>query len=378
MDLRESLKSLIAESEMKQKAVAERAGFTEQMMSDMLQGRKVIKAEFVPAICQALGVTPEEIGVATGTLGIPEFGTSFVRGMLTETLPSTMEELVRISGLSHGTGVWLDNAQEIIRKGIAPLRGCVCTRDDIMKLFDIKMGRILKFNSDKANAYIESLKDRIAEINRKLSQMVEVTIDWYRHLKEKYGAGHPRLTVIRNFDNIEAAKVAEANEKLYINREDGFIGTALKKDEFICNCSDIDDIIIFYKDGKYKVVKVADKLYVGKNILYINVFKRNDRRTIYNLVYQNGKGGVVYMKRFAVTGITRDKEYDMTQGEKGTKIWWFSANPNGEAETLRVTLKEKPRLKVLQFDINFADLAIKGRQALGNIVTKNEVHRIAL
>ena len=197
-------------------------------------------------------------------------------------------------------------------------------------------------------------------------------------MKEKYGAGHPRLTVIRNFDNIEAAKVAEANEKLYINREDGFIGTALKKDEFICNCSDIDDIIIFYKDGKYKVVKVADKLYVGKNILYINVFKRNDRRTIYNLVYQNGKGGVVYMKRFAVTGITRDKEYDMTQGEKGTKIWWFSANPNGEAETLRVTLKEKPRLKVLQFDINFADLAIKGRQALGNIVTKNEVHRIAL
>ena len=183
---------------------------------------------------------------------------------------------------------------------------------------------------------------------------------------------------MRNFDNIEAAKVAEANEKLYINREDGFIGTGLKKDEFVCNCSDIDDIIIFYKDGKYKIVKVADKLYVGKNILYLNVFKRNDVRTIYNIVYQNGKGGTVYMKRFAVTGVTRDKEYDMTQGLKGSKIWWFSANPNGEAETLRVTLKDKPRLKKLQFDVDFADIAIKGKGSLGNMVTKNEVHRISL
>ena len=240
------------------------------------------------------------------------------------------------------------------------------------------MKRILKFNADSAANNIQSLKDRIAEINDKLTRMVEVTIDWFNHLKEKYGAQYPRRTIIRNFDNIEATRVAEANEKLYINREDGFIGTGLKKDEFVCNCSDIDDIIIFYKDGKYKVVKVAEKLYVGKHILYINVFKRNDQRTIYNLVYQNGKGGVTYMKRFAVTGLTRDKEYDMTQGTKGTKIWWFSANPNGEAETLRVTLKEKPRLKVLQFDINFADLAIKGKQAMGNMVTKNEVHRISL
>ena len=252
------------------------------------------------------------------------------------------------------------------------------TRDDILRLFEIKMGRILKFNSDKANAYIESLKSRIGEIDRKLSCMVDVTIEWYSRLKEKYGAAHPRRTVIRNFDNIEAATVAEANEKLYINREDGFIGTSLKKDEFVCNCSDIDDVIIFYKDGKYKVVKVADKLYVGKHILYINIFKRNDLRTIYNLVYQDGRGGIVYMKRFAVTGVSRDKEYDMTQGKKGSKIWWFSANPNGEAETLRVTLKEKPRLKVLQFDVDFAELSIKGRQARGNLVTKNEVHRISL
>ncbi len=275
----------------------------------------------------------------------------------------------------------IDEAVAHIDKRLTPFKPDFVrdvTRDDILKLLEIKMKRILKFSADTAAANIESLKQRIAEIDDKLTRMVEVTIDWFKHLKEKYGAQYPRRTIIRNFDNIEATRVAEANEKLYINREDGFIGTGLKKDEFVCNCSDIDDIIIFYKDGKYKVVKVAEKLYVGKHILYINVFKRNDQRTIYNLVYQNGKAGVTYMKRFAVTGLTRDKEYDMTQGLKGTKIWWFSANPNGEAETLRITLKEKPRLKVLQFDISFADLAIKNKSALGNMVTKNEIHRVSL
>lgn len=275
----------------------------------------------------------------------------------------------------------LDMAVAHIDKRLTPYKADFVreiTRDDILRLLEIKMGRILRFNSEKADNYIESLKEKVKEIDHHLATLVDYTIAWYEKLKKKYGAAYPRRTEIRSFDNIEAAKVAEANEKLYINREDGFIGTGLKKDEFVCNCSDMDDIIVFFKDGKYKVVKVADKLYVGKNVLYLNVFKRNDQRTIYNLVYQNGKGGTTYMKRFAVTGITRDKEYDMMQGEKGAKIWWFSANPNGEAETLRVTLKEKPRLKVLQFDISFADLAIKGRQSLGNIVTKNEVHRISL
>lgn len=275
----------------------------------------------------------------------------------------------------------IDEAVAHIDKRLEPFKPSFVRevkRDDIVRLFDIKMGRILKFNSDKADEYIASLKDRISAINENLEHLVEYAIRWYENLKRKYGAAHQRRTTIRNFDNIEAAKVAEANEKLYINREDGFIGTGLKKDEFVCNCSDIDDIIIFYKDGKYKIVKVADKLYVGKNILYLNVFKRNDVRTIYNLVYQNGKGGTVYMKRFAVTGVTRDKEYDMTQGLKGSKIWWFSVNPNGEAETLRVTLKDKPRLKKLQFDVDFADIAIKGKGSLGNMVTKNEVHRISL
>ena len=275
----------------------------------------------------------------------------------------------------------IDEAVAHIDKRLEPFKPSFVRevkRDDIVRLFDIKMGRILKFNSDKADEYIASLKDKISTINENLEHLVEYAIKWYENLKRKYGAAHQRRTTIRNFDNIEAAKVAEANEKLYINREDGFIGTGLKKDEFVCNCSDIDDIIIFYKDGKYKIVKVADKLYVGKNILYLNVFKRNDVRTIYNLVYQNGKGGTVYMKRFAVTGVTRDKEYDMTQGLKGSKIWWFSVNPNGEAETLRVTLKDKPRLKKLQFDVDFADIAIKGKGSLGNMVTKNEVHRISL
>ncbi len=252
------------------------------------------------------------------------------------------------------------------------------TRDDILRLLEIKMRRITRFDSAKSDANIAMLNDRIADIDYKLGHLVEHTVNWYEGLKKKYGANYPRRTIIRDFDTIVAAKVAEANEKLYINRQDGFIGTGLKKDEFVCNCSDIDDVIIFYKDGKYKVIKVDDKIYVGKNVLYLNVFKRNDERTIYNVLYLDGKGGTTYMKRFSVTGITRDKEYDLTQGKPGSKVLWFTANPNGEAEVLRITLKPKFRLKILQFDIDLADLAIKGKQARGNIVTRNEIHRISL
>ena len=252
------------------------------------------------------------------------------------------------------------------------------TEDDLLRLLEIPMKRILKYNSDKAEENIARLKERIEDIDDKLAHLTDYTIEWFKGLKTKYGAKYPRRTVIREFDTIVASKVAEANQKLYINRADGFIGTGLKKDEFVCNCSDIDDIIIFYKDGKFKVIKVADKIYVGKNILYLNVFKKGDDRTIYNVLYQDGRGGTTYMKRFAVTGITRDKEYDITQGKPGSKITWFTANPNGEAEVLRITLKPKFRLKILQFDVNLAELAIKGKQARGNIVTKNEVHRISL
>ncbi len=252
------------------------------------------------------------------------------------------------------------------------------TRDDILRLLEIRMKRILKFNSDDADQYIARTKADMLQTRNDIDNLTEYAINWYKGLRDRYGAAYPRHTVVRGFDAIQAATVAEANERLYINREEGFIGTALKKDEFVCNCSAIDDVIIFYKDGRYKVVKVADKISVGKGIIHINVFKRNDLRTIYNVIYQNGKGGFHYMKRFAVTGITRDKEYNLTPGLPGTKVCWFSANPNGEAEVVRITLKPKPKVKNLQIDIDFANLAIKGRGAQGNIATKHEVHRFSL
>ena len=210
------------------------------------------------------------------------------------------------------------------------------TKEDILRLMEIKMARILKFNKDKADELIARLKAEIEEIDNHLAHLTEYTIEWYRHLKNKYGKDFPRRTEIRNFDTIVATKVVEANEKLYINREEGFIGTGLKKDEFICNCSDIDDVIIFYKDGKYKIVRISDKLFVGKNILYVNIFKKNDKRTIYNVIYRDGKEGFHYIKRFNVTSMIRDREYDVTQGNPGSKIVYFSANPNGEAEIIKV------------------------------------------
>ena len=209
------------------------------------------------------------------------------------------------------------------------------SRDDILRLMEIRMGRILKFNSDKSEELIARLKEEISEIDHNLDHLVDYTIAWFLMLKEKYGKNFPRHTILRSFENIEATKVVEANEKLYINREEGFIGTGMKKDEFVCNCSDIDDIIVFFKDGKYKVLKVSDKMFVGKGILYAGVFKRNDKRTIYNVVYRDGKKAPHYIKRFAVTGITRDKEYDVTRGKTGSRIAYFSVNPNGEAETIK-------------------------------------------
>ncbi len=252
------------------------------------------------------------------------------------------------------------------------------TREDILKLMEIKMGRILKFNSDKSEAFIAQTKEAISKIEYHLDNIVQYTVDWFTMLKEKYGKNYPRLTEIRNFDTIEASKVVEANEKLYINREEGFIGMSLKKDEFVCNCSDIDDIIIFFRDGTYKVVKVSDKMFVGKNVLYLNVFKRNDNRTIYNVIYRDGKTVPYYIKRFAVTGVTRDKDYDLTKGTAGSRIVYFSANPNGEAETVKVILKPKPRQKLLVFEKDFSSIAIKGRASMGNLLTKAEVHKITL
>lgn len=259
-------------------------------------------------------------------------------------------------------------------------------RDDILRLFEIRMKRILKFNAEDADRLIADYHKRIADLQDKLDHLTDHTIAWYQGLKDKYGAAYPRHTVIRNFDSIQAATVAEANEKLYFNATEGFMGTALKKDEnteVISSCSSMDDIIIFYKDGRYKVVKVSPKQDVGKNILHIAVFRKDDERTVYNVIYQNGRGGAYFMKRFRVNKIMRDKEYNVTQDSPenpvpGSRVVWFTANSNGEAEVVRVTLKPKLRLKTLQFDVDFSKLAIKGRGVLGNLVTKNEVHRFSL
>ena len=252
------------------------------------------------------------------------------------------------------------------------------TKDDILKLLEIKMQRILKFNKDKADELMARIKAEIDEIDRDLKNLVEVTANWFQFLKDKYGKEHERLTEIRNFDTIVATKVAEANQKLFINRQDGFIGTGLKKDEFVCNCSDIDDIIIFYRDGKFKVIRVAEKLFVGKNVLYLAVFKKNDSRTIYNVVYRDGKKGPCLIKRFNVTSVTRDKEYDLTQGTPGSKIMYFTANPNGEAEIIKVTLEPQPKLKKIFIEKDFSEIIIKGRASKGNLLTKYTVHRISL
>lgn len=252
------------------------------------------------------------------------------------------------------------------------------TREDILRLMEIKMARILKFNTDKANDHLLAIEDEISEINKNIENIVPFTIAWYERLKAKYGKGRERKTEIRNFENIVASKVVVANEKLYIDRVEGFIGTSLKKAEFVCDCSDIDDVIVFRKDGTYIVSKVSEKAFIGKNILHVAIFKKNDNRTIYNVVYRDGKNGFIYMKRIAVTGVTRDKEYDLTQGTPGSRILYFSENPNGEAEVLRVTLKPKPRIKKLVFEVDFSELAIKGRASMGNILTKFEIHKIAL
>ena len=252
------------------------------------------------------------------------------------------------------------------------------TKEDILRLMEIKMARILKFNSDKAEELIARMRKDIEEIDHHLANIVEYTVDWFRMLKDKYGKAFPRRTELRNFDTIEATKVIEANEKLYINREEGFIGTGLKKDEFIGNCSPIDDVIIFFRDGKYIITPVADKKFVGKNILYANIFKKNDKRTIYNVCYRDGKEGTSYIKRFDVTSVVRDREYDVTQGTPDSRITYFTANPNGEAEIIKVTLKPNPRVRRIIFEEDFSNINIKGRQAMGNILTKLPVHKIAL
>lgn len=264
--------------------------------------------------------------------------------------------------------------------------------DDLLKLWEIRMGRILKFNVEKAEERIARLDAEIDRLSYDIEHIDETTERWYRHLKEKYGERYPRRTTVRGFDSIEAAKVAEANRRLYYDPVGNFIGTGLKEGEFKFTCSDLDDIIIFYRDGTYKTVRVADKLYIGEagtggknnRVIHIGLFKKNDRRTIYNVIYRNGKGGNTYMKRFFVTGLTRDKEYNVTKGLPGSRVEWLTANPNGEAETVKVSLYDEAvepggrRPRNTEVSVNFAGLLIKGKESLGNLVTKFRVKSVYL
>ncbi len=258
------------------------------------------------------------------------------------------------------------------------------TRDDLVRLWEIKMGRILKFNSEKANERIANLQKDIERLQYDLAHLTEYTTAWFTHLKEKYGEAFPRRTALRGFDSIEAAKVAEANKRLYFDKAGGFLGTSLKDNEFLFTCSDIDDILIIYKDGTYKLVKVQDKLYVGKKILHIGLFKKGDKRTIYNLIYRNGaKDAYSYKKRFFITGLTREKEYNITKGLPGSRVEWLTCNPNGEAEIVKVILKDEPnetgrRPRSKDVMVNFAELDIKGKEALGNLVTKYQIDDVRL
>jgi topoisomerase IV subunit A len=268
-----------------------------------------------------------------------------------------------------------------IDKGLKPFKNLfkrAITRDDIVRLTEIKIKRISKYNAFKADENIKSIEVELEEVENHLNHLIDFAINYFRAIKKKFGKDKDRATELRNFDNIEASLVAAANEKLYVNREEGFAGTGLKKDEYVCDCSDIDDIIAFRDDGTYIVTKVSPKFFVGKNIIHIDIFKRNDERTIYNTIYRDGISGSSYVKRFAVTSVTRDKEYNLSKGAKGSKVLYFSANPNGEAEIVTIHLKPHKRLKKTAFDFDFSSLAIKGRGSQGNTLTKKMVRKVVI
>jgi len=252
------------------------------------------------------------------------------------------------------------------------------TEEDIVRLTEIRIKRISKFDIDKADQKIKALEGDIAEVNNNLKHLIEYAIRYFEHLVKTYGQDKERKTEIRIFDDVDAKKVVVRNQKLYVNREEGFVGTGLRKDEYICDCSDIDDIIVFTLDGKMQVVRVDTKVFIGKDIIHAAVFKKKDKRTIYNMIYRDGKNGPSYIKRFPVTGITRDKPYDLTNGSSGSTVLYFSANPNGEAEVVQVLLRNNGKIKKLKWELDFADLQIKGRAVKGNIVSKYPVRKIEL
>ena len=268
-----------------------------------------------------------------------------------------------------------------IDKGLQPhikhLKRAI-TEEDITRLTEIRIKRISKFDIDKAQQKIDALEDQIAETKGFLANLITYAIDYFKRLKSEYGEGKERKTEIKTFGDVDATKVIIRNTKLYVNREEGFVGTGLKRDEYVCDCSDIDDIIVFTQDGKLMITKVDGKTFIGKGIIHVAVFKKKDKRTIYNMIYKDGKGGPSYIKRFAVTGVTRDREYDLTNGKANSNVLYFSANPNGEAESVNITLRAAARLKKLKLSASFSEIAIRGRGAGGNLLTKHAIRKIEL
>lgn len=344
-----------------------------------------------PNACVIENHKPRFLGVSD----MLKISTEKTRDLLRQELEIKLGELQETWHMSSLEKIFIENKiyndieecetwEEIIQtidKGLEPFKKLLVrdvTREDITKLTEIKIKRISKYDSKKADEYIRGIEEDIEDVKKKLAAITDYTIEYFKTIKRKYGKGRERKTEIRNLENIEATKVVVANEKLYVNRKDGFIGTGLRKDEFICDCSDIDEVLVIRKNGQYVITKVDDKVFVGKDIEYVSVFKRNDERTIYNILYRDGLNGNIMMKRCPIVGITRDKEYDLTKGTEGSKILYLSANPNGEAEVLKVYLHPKPRLKKRILDLDFSELAIKGRNAQGNIFTRHAVHKIVM
>ncbi len=344
-----------------------------------------------PLGCVIVDNKPEFLGVSD----ILRSSTDHTLHLLKRELEITLEELEEQWHFASLERIFIENRiyREIeeeetwegvisaIDEGLKPhithLKRAV-TEEDIVRLTEIRIKRISKFDIDKAQQKIDALEDEIARIKHHLDHLIDYAIDYFTKLKEKYGQDKDRKTELRLFEDIEASKVVIRNTKLYVNRKEGFIGTALKRDEYVTDCSDIDDIICFTADGKMMVTKVDTKTFIGKDIIHVAVFKKKDKRTIYNMIYRDGKGGTTYVKRFAVTSVTRDREYDLTQGKKDSKVLYFSANPNGEAEVITVFLRQVGSIKKLKFELDFSEILIKGRNVKGNIVTKYSVKRIEL
>ena len=364
-------------------------GISPDKTIDALYAFTDCEVSIAPLCCVIVNDNPEFIGVSEAL----ERSTHHTLDLLKRELEIKLSELQEQWHFASLERIFIENRiyrdieeaetwEEVlsfIHKGLAPhIQNLIreVTDEDVTKLTEIRIKRISKFDSDKANDRILDLEGKIAEVKHSLDNIVDFAVEYFKELKKKYGAGRERRTEIRIFDDIVATKVAIANTKLYVNREEGFIGNGLKKDEFVCDCSDIDDIIVIRKDGKMMVTKIAAKTFVGTDILHVGVFKRDDKRTIYNMIYMDGKTKVSYMKRFGVTSITRDKEYDLGSAAKGSQVLYLSVNPNGEAEVVTVHLRLLQKLKKPKFDIDFAELAIKGRQSKGNIVTKFQIKKI--